>query len=93
VDDVVSAVMLALTEENAVGEIFNIASGNATTINKILQILQKIMDKKNLKPVHDKPREGDIRHSYASIEKARATIGYEPEVSLEKGLKKLVPYI
>jgi dTDP-glucose 4,6-dehydratase len=93
VEDVVSAVMLALTEENAVGEIFNIASGNATTINKIVQILQKIMDKKNLKPVYYKPREGDIRHSYASIEKARATIGYEPKFSLEKGLKKLVPHI
>ena len=85
--------MLALTEENAVGEIFNIASGNATTINKVVQILQKIMDKKNLKPVHDKTREGDIRHSYASIEKARATIGYEPKFSLEKGLKKLVQHI
>jgi dTDP-glucose 4,6-dehydratase len=93
VEDVVSAIMLALTEENAVGEIFNIASGNATTINKIVQILQKIMDKKNLKPVHDKPRKGDIRNSYASIEKARATIGYEPKFSLENGLKKLVPHI
>jgi UDP-glucose 4-epimerase len=93
VEDVVSAIMLALTEENAVGEIFNIASGNATTINKVVQILQKIMDKKNLKPVHDKSREGDIRHSYASIEKARATIGYEPKFSLEKGLKKIVQHI
>jgi dTDP-glucose 4,6-dehydratase len=93
VEDDVSATMLALTEKNAVGEIFNIASGKATTINKIVQILQKIMSKKNLKPVHEKPREGDIRHSYASIEKARTLLGYEPMFSLEKGLKELVNYM
>jgi nucleoside-diphosphate-sugar epimerase len=93
VEDVLSATMLALTEKNAVGEIFNIASGKATTINKIVQILQKIMSKKNLKPVHEKPREGDIRHSYASIEKARTLLGYEPMFSLEKGLKELVNHM
>jgi nucleoside-diphosphate-sugar epimerase len=93
VEDVVSATMLALTEKNAVGEIFNISTGKATTINKLVQILQKIMGKKNLKPVHEEPREGDIRHSYASIEKARTLLGYEPMFSLEKGLKKLVQYM
>lgn len=93
VEDAVSATMLALTENNAVGKIFNIASGKATTINKIVQILQKLMCKQNLKPVHEKPREGDIRHSYASIEKARTLLGYEPKFSLEKGLKKLVQHM
>jgi UDP-glucose 4-epimerase len=93
VEDAVSATMLALTENNAVGKIFNIASGKATTINKIVQILQKLMCKPNLKPIHEEPREGDIRHSYASIEKARTLLGYEPKFSLEKGLKKLVQHM
>ena len=92
VEDAVSAVMLALTEEKAAGEIFNIATGKATTINKIVQILQKIIGKENLKPVHEEPREGDIRHSYASIEKARTALGYKPVFSLERGLKKLVQH-
>jgi dTDP-glucose 4,6-dehydratase len=92
VEDVASANMLALTENKAVGEIFNIASGKATTINKLVQILQKTMDK-NLKPVHQDPRAGDIRYSYASIEKARARLGYEPKFSLETGLKELVHQI
>jgi nucleoside-diphosphate-sugar epimerase len=92
VEDVISATMLALTEKNAAGEIFNVASGKATSINKIVQILQKIMGE-NLKPVHDKPREGDIRHSYASIEKARTILGYDPMFSLEEGLRELVRYM
>jgi len=93
VEDVVSAVMLALTEEKAVGEIFNISTGKATSINNIVQILLKIFGKKNLKPVHEKTREGDIRHSYASIEKARTTLGYKPVFSLERGLDKLVKHM
>ena len=92
VEDVISATMLALTEKNAAGEIFNVASGKATTINQIVEILQKIMGE-NLKPVHDKPREGDIRHSYASTEKARTILGYDPMFSLEEGLRELVRYM
>ena len=93
VEDVVSATMLALKEKNAVGEIFNIASGKATTINKLVQILQKVIDKNNLKAVHKEPREGEIRYSYASIEKARTLLGYEPIFSLENGIKKIVQSI
>ena len=93
VKDVVSANMLALTEKKAVGEIFNIATGEVTTINKIVQILLEIMDKKKLNPVHQEPKEGDIRHSYGSIDKARSLLGYEPTFSLEKGLKELVNFM
>jgi len=93
VEDVVSATMLALTEKNAVGEIFNVASGRATTINEIVRILKKLMGKENLKLVYEEAREGDIRHSCASIEKARALLGYNPVFSLEKGLRELVQHM
>ena len=93
VKDVVSAVMLALSEKGAVGEVFNVASGKATTINKIVRVLQKLTGKKDLRPVYGEPREGDIRHSCASIEKAKMTLGYEPVFSLEEGLKELVSYV
>jgi nucleoside-diphosphate-sugar epimerase len=90
VEDVVSANMLGLLEKKAVGEVFNISTGEATTLNKLVQMLQEIMGKTSLKPIYNKPRPGDIQHSYASIEKARRILGYEPMFPLEKGLKKLV---
>jgi nucleoside-diphosphate-sugar epimerase len=93
VEDVASANLLALTERSAVGEIFNIATGEATTINKLVQTLQEIMGKRNLKPVYEAPRCGDVRHSCASIEKAKTLLGYEPVFSLEKGLKVLVQHM
>ena len=92
VEDVVSANLLALTNKNAVGEAFNIATGEATTINRLVQTLQKVMGKEHLKPIHKEPRSGDIRYSYASIEKARKILSYEPMFPLEEGLRKLAEW-
>jgi len=80
VKDVVEANMLALSKREAVGEVFNISTGEAITINKLTETIQKIMDKTSLKPVHAEPRLGDIRHSYGDITKARKKLEYEPRV-------------
>jgi nucleoside-diphosphate-sugar epimerase len=90
VKDVVEANMLALSKREAVGEVFNIGTGEPITINKLTETLQKITGKANLKAVHTEPRPGDIKHSYGDITKARRNLGYEPKVQLEKGLSELV---
>jgi len=92
IKDVVQANLLALKKKNATGEIFNIATGKQTTINQLAAMLQQIMNKTNLKPVHTDPRPGDIRHSYADITKARKILQYEPKISLKQGLTKLVEW-
>jgi UDP-N-acetylglucosamine 4-epimerase len=38
------------------------------------------------------PREGDIPHSLASIDKARRLLGYEPEFSVRDGLQKAIEW-
>lgn len=92
IQDVVDASMLALTRKSAVGEVFNIATGVATTVNRVASMLQEIIGKKSLKPVYTNPRMGDIRHSYAGISKARKVLGYNPKVFLKDGLTKLVKW-
>jgi nucleoside-diphosphate-sugar epimerase len=90
VKDVVEANMLGLLKREAVGEVFNISTGEPTTINKLTDTVQKIVGKSFLKPVHTEPRPGEIKHSYGDITKARRNLGYEPKVQLEKGLSELV---
>jgi nucleoside-diphosphate-sugar epimerase len=92
VKDVVEANMLALSKQEAVGEVFNISTGKAVTINKLTETIQKIMDKTNLEPVHAEARQGDIKHSYGDITKAKRKLGYKPKVQLEEGLKELVKW-
>ena len=90
VKDVVESNMLALSKRKAVGEVFNISTGEATTINKLTETIQKIMGKTSLKPVHAEPRPVDIKHSYGDITKARRNLQYAPKVQLEKGLSELI---
>jgi nucleoside-diphosphate-sugar epimerase len=43
-----------------------------------------------LQVLHDEPRLGEIRHSYADISKAENLLGYKPKVSLKDGLRALL---
>lgn len=92
IQDVVEANVLAMKNKSATSEVFNIATGEPTTINHLATLLVQIMDKTNLKPVYQNPRPGDIRQSYADISKVRKTLGYEPKVALREGLEKLVEW-
>ena len=92
VEDVVEANMLALETEKGVGEVFNIATGIPHTINELVRNLQSKLNKQHLKPICRSPRQGDIRHSYACIEKAERILGYEPKFSLETGMTNLVEW-
>lgn len=92
VEDVVEANMLALNTKKGVGEVFNIATGAPHTINELVSNLQERLGKQHLKPIYKRPRPGDIRNSYASIEKAEKILGYKPRFSLEQGIVKLVEW-
>jgi len=90
VEDVVQANMLALNSKNAVGEVFNIATGKSISVNQIANLLKEIMNRKDLKNIYVDPRPTDIRHAYADITKAKRILGYSPKLSFKNGLGKLV---
>ena len=88
IEDVVRANILA-AESDAEG-VYNIGCGKNTTINQIAETVLKLMGK-DLKPVYDKPRPGDPRHTLADISRAKS-FGYEPRWTLEDGLKETIKY-
>jgi nucleoside-diphosphate-sugar epimerase len=87
--DVVDANILAM-EKNCGGEIFNIATGSQLTMNKLFEILQILIGKRQIRPIYDKPRPFDIRQSCGDISKANRILGFKPKVSLEKGLLEFI---
>ncbi len=90
IDNCVQANILAATNDDIVGTHFNVACGGQFTLNQLLDKLQQIIGT-DLKPIYDPPRPGDIRHSYAAINKLTA-FGYKPDVSFEEGLRRTVEY-
>jgi len=88
VSDVVEATLLAL-ERDAAGEVINIGTGKATSINELCELFLKTSGK-TLKPVHEAPRAGDIRHSQADVAKAEKVLGFKAKVTLEEGAQELL---
>jgi UDP-glucose 4-epimerase len=86
VKDAVAATILA-AESDATG-IFNIGTGNRVTINQLTEFILKVTGK-DLKPLYQQSRSGDVRHSLADISRAKG-FGYEPQYSLEDGLRETI---
>lgn len=90
IDNCVQANILAATDEKIVGDNFNVACGSQFTLNQLVDELKKIMDVK-VNTIYEDERVGDIRHSYASIDKFKQA-GYSPYVSFEEGLRKTIDF-
>ncbi|MDV3104366.1 SDR family oxidoreductase [Thermococcus waiotapuensis] len=90
VKDVVKANLLVAESREANGGVFNVATGKETSI---LELAMKVIEITGSKAsiIFDKPRPGDIRYSLADIGEIRK-LGFEPEWSLEEGLKKTVEW-
>ncbi len=89
VEDVVAANVRAAELPAACGRILNIASGQAISVNQVLDLVSALVAIP-VKPDFKNPRHGDIRHSLADISTAREILGYEPRFSFEEGLKQTV---
>ncbi len=89
VKDVVNANILAMNSD-ATG-VYNIASGRRISIQELATLITRLTGRdRDVEPVFDKPRKGDVRHSLADISRARADMGYKPEYSLERGLEETI---
>lgn len=89
VDDVVAANIQAAKEKHT--RIFNIASGSTVTINGLVAALNETLDR-DIDPVHEDPRPGDVRHSAADISKANESIGFDPDTPFTEGIERTVAW-
>jgi len=87
VANIVSANLLACTKPKAAGEILNIACGESFTLLVLVDGLGRILGK-DIEPVFGAPQPGDIRHSLADIEKAKAILDFKPTVGFNDGLQR-----
>lgn len=99
IDNVIQMNELAMTSQNpeAVNTVFNTAYGDRTTLNDLIQYLQSELAKfdpkiADVKIIYGPNRAGDIPHSLASIDKGKKMLGYNPQFSLQQGLREAVQW-
>jgi nucleoside-diphosphate-sugar epimerase len=89
--NVVDANLKAAFEGEADGRPLNIACGATITVNELFARLRTLTGA-TCTAIHDAPRPGDVKHSFADIARARDLLGFEPGVSFEDGLRLTVEW-
>lgn len=85
--DVVRANLLAATTDR-VGRAYNIGTGTAASIREVADQIVRIVDSES-EIVHEDPRDGDIQHSRADVQRARAELNFESEYEFVEGLEAM----
>ena len=89
VEDIVDGIIGAIdNKKNKKCEIYNLGNGNPITLNRFIEICEKVTGKKAI--TNNLPEQmGDVPATYADITKARNDLGYDPKTSFEEGIKKM----
>ena len=92
IDDMVDGILLAMSREKAIGEIFNV--GNPKGAITILELARKIIQLANSKStiVHVPKSHVDVELRIPSIGKAQRILGYQPKVDLDEGIKRTIEW-
>lgn len=91
VGNVVAANLHALEHPNAPGQVFNIAMGQANSLNQLVGVLQELTGAE-VEAEYADPRPGDIRHSHADVSKAARLMEFNPQISFVEGLRRAVEW-
>lgn len=97
IDNIIHINMLALEtlSPKAFNQIYNGAGGENTSVLELEQLITKNLSAYDncidcIVPIFGPNRIGDIKHSKASISKAKELLGYTPVCTFEDGLKKTI---
>jgi dTDP-L-rhamnose 4-epimerase len=92
--DIARACLLALEAQDVDGEVFNVGSGEASSVREIARRMAATLGVEHLQPeITNKYRVGDIRHCFADLTRIRQALGYSPQVTLEEGLEELAQWL
>jgi dTDP-L-rhamnose 4-epimerase len=94
VHDIARACALALENEGAAGNVYNVGSGVSRSILSVAHDLAEVMGRPAIAPhVTGKYRAGDIRHCFADMTRSEAELGFTPEVNFREGLEELAVWL
>ncbi len=86
VGDAVRANLLAAgAPAEACGRSYNVAGGKRVSLNQLWKLIRDLVGG-GPEPEYGDPRPGDVRHSLADLSAIQESLGFEPEVDIDRGL-------
>ncbi len=92
VEDTARGILKAGFAEKALGEIVNLGQGEEIKINDLANLVRKVTGIETATVEHVESRPGDVLRLFADSSKAEQLLGFQPEVSLEEGLRRLLAW-
>jgi UDP-glucuronate 4-epimerase len=83
--------IIAATQKEAGFEIFNLGESQTVTLGRLIELLEAALGKKAVIDRRPVPP-GDVPVTFADITKARARLGYHPQVKIEAGIKLFIDW-
>src|SRR5581483_5479969 len=84
---------LAAMQSDASDEVYNVASGQETSLLELLQTLLRVAGREDLRPeFHAERTVNPVRRRWADVSKAAAQLGFRAETNLEEGLRRLIAW-
>jgi UDP-glucuronate 4-epimerase len=90
IDDIVSGVLGALAAPPGY-RVYNLGESTTTSLSDLVVLIEKACGKAAVRR-HKPPQPGDVPVTYADISRAREEIGYDPRVSIERGVTLFVDW-
>ncbi len=90
VDNVIEGNLRSMTAKGVAGQVFNIACHEEFSVLDILHGIEDILKIKSVKPNFKPRRAGDVRRTYADINKSKRMLGFKVQTRFYQGLEKTV---
>jgi UDP-glucose 4-epimerase len=86
VSNIVQANLLAATAEGVSGRVLNVATGRGTSVNELADTIGAVLGKEVEREYYGE-RAGDVRDSWADVDRAGELLDWRPRIDLEEGLR------
>ena len=86
VDDVVEGMIAAATAPTIDGQVINIGSGTETSVRELAQVIAEVTES-DAEIIYNPRSDSGVDRMCADLTLAREKLDYEPEISLETGLR------
>jgi dTDP-glucose 4,6-dehydratase len=96
VSNTVDAFLLAGSTKAAIGKTLNIGSGREISIGRLVELIGELIGRKQeieVESERTRPANSEVERLVANAALARETIGWEPKVSLEDGLRRTIDFV
>ena len=91
VGDIVNGIEAALSYQGPPFEAFNLASGQEVSLNTLVSLIEKGLGKK-ARVKHLPAHPGDVRGGRGDTSKAKALLGHQPQVDIDRGIPLFVEW-